>query len=85
MTEAVDPLVGALFRFTDLDQVTAHIRLDNGASRRVLEKCGFAQIDERVMEAPARGRSFDWAIYARPREGVALRTARQGDWRRGAR
>ena len=43
MTEAVEAMRDAAFRFTDTQVLTARAALDNPASRRVLAKCGFEQ------------------------------------------
>lgn len=40
-TEMVEAIVDLAFRVTDLDSLIAGSRIANGASRRVLEKCGF--------------------------------------------
>jgi hypothetical protein len=43
MTEAVEAMRDAAFRFADTQVLTARAALDNPASRRVLAKCGFEQ------------------------------------------
>lgn len=85
MSEAVDALVGTAFRFADLDSVTAQARIDNPASRRVLEKSGFAQTEERVVDCPLRGGAFPSAVYLRMRDGAASHPPRWRDDRLVAR
>ncbi|WP_134494464.1 GNAT family N-acetyltransferase [Microvirga pakistanensis] len=53
-TEAVRALIDAFFAYTDGGEVTACARVINPASRRVLEKCGFAYQGAGLSELPAR-------------------------------
>lgn len=55
MTEAIDGLVEASFLCSSADYLRAGCWSDNHASRRVLEKCGFAAVGLRPCHAPARG------------------------------
>ncbi len=54
-TEAVRALVEALFALTGAERILANVRAENPASRRVLEKCGFAYVDSGLDLLPARG------------------------------
>lgn len=54
-TEAVRALIEALFALTGAERVLANARAENSASRRVLEKCGFAYVDSGLDLLPARG------------------------------
>ena len=54
-TEAVRALVEALFALTKAGRILANVRTENPASRRVLEKCGFAYVDSGLDLLPARG------------------------------
>ncbi len=48
-------LVDTVFRVTKADRLVANSRVTNPASRRVLEKCGFAYLDTGLDNLPARG------------------------------
>lgn len=54
-TEAVRALIEALFALTKAERLLASARAENPASRRVLEKCGFAYVDLGLDLLPARG------------------------------
>jgi len=54
-TEAVKTVVDAIFGLTETPCIRANSRLGNFASRRVLEKVGFAYIDTGLDSLPARG------------------------------
>lgn len=53
-TEASRALIDAFFAYGDGDEITASTRVINPASRRVLEKCGFAYQGAGLSELPAR-------------------------------
>jgi RimJ/RimL family protein N-acetyltransferase len=72
-TEAARALVDAVFALTSATTVVANARVINIASRRVLEKCGFAYTDTGLDDLPARG-----GLY--PCDRFALERA---DWARG--
>jgi RimJ/RimL family protein N-acetyltransferase len=55
MTEAARALVDAFFAYMDGRELAACARIDNPASRRVLEKCGFAHAGSCSKAFPARG------------------------------
>ena len=57
-TEAACALVDAFFAYAGGEDLTAAARAVNPASRRVLEKCGFAQEGSGPMPFPARGDVF---------------------------
>jgi RimJ/RimL family protein N-acetyltransferase len=54
-TEAIKAVVDMLFRVTMANRLTANSRVQNTASRRALEKAGFAFVDARLDFLPARG------------------------------
>lgn len=54
-TEAVRTVVDAVFSLTETPRIHANSRLGNFASRRVLEKLGFAYVDTGLDSLPARG------------------------------
>jgi len=54
-TEAARALIDAFFAYGEADELTASARVINPASRRVLEKCGFAYQGAGLVELPARG------------------------------
>jgi RimJ/RimL family protein N-acetyltransferase len=51
--EAARALIGSYFAYAGGDELTASARLDNPASRRVLEACGFVRQGEATMRFPA--------------------------------
>lgn len=57
-TEAVRALVDGVFTVTDCETIEAGARTVNGASHRVLQKCGFAWQGSGIREFPARGGAF---------------------------
>jgi RimJ/RimL family protein N-acetyltransferase len=54
-TEAAQAIVEASFLFTEAVEIMATARVENLASRRVLEKCGFVHLGRGREGAPARG------------------------------
>lgn len=54
-TEAATALLDAIFSLTPAGTIVANARVINGASRRVLEKCGFTYVDTGLDPMPARG------------------------------
>jgi [ribosomal protein S5]-alanine N-acetyltransferase len=65
-TEALALFVQLLFRTTPVHRIELNIAIDNAASRRVAEKCGFVfeGVAREVWYAPALGRRLDGARYA---------------------
>jgi RimJ/RimL family protein N-acetyltransferase len=57
-TEAAQALVDAFFAYTDGQELASSARVINPASRRVLEKCGFAHQGSGLKAFPARGGLF---------------------------
>ena len=57
-TEAARALIDAFFAYTGERELTSSARVVNPASRRVLEKCGFAFVGSGMMAFPARGGVF---------------------------
>jgi RimJ/RimL family protein N-acetyltransferase len=81
-TEAGQAMISAAFGLTPTLEILASVRVENEASKAVLEKCGFALVGTGLQGAPARGgmvecHSFrlaraDWAgAAARRREASA--------------
>jgi RimJ/RimL family protein N-acetyltransferase len=81
-TEAAEAMIDAAFRLTPAVEILASVRVENEASKAVLEKCGFALVGTGLQGAPARGgmvecHSFrlaraDWAgAAAKRREAIA--------------
>lgn len=55
MGEAVAAVLDAYFAYAGGAAVTASARIDNAASRRVLERCGFVRTGTETRAFPARG------------------------------
>jgi RimJ/RimL family protein N-acetyltransferase len=55
ITEAAQALIDLVFGMTGVLEIEAEARVINPASRRVMEKCGFAYVGTGLSEAPARG------------------------------
>ncbi|MEA1831777.1 GNAT family N-acetyltransferase [Methylobacterium durans] len=58
VTEAVGAMVEAFFAYTPGQVLTSAVRVENVASRRVLQKCGFAHEGSALAPFPARGGDF---------------------------
>lgn len=54
-TEATQSIIDAAFGLSQVRALRATVVPFNGASRRVLKKCGFAHVGGGMAEAPARG------------------------------
>jgi RimJ/RimL family protein N-acetyltransferase len=54
-TQAAAAIVEAGFALTGTVEMLASVRVENAASRRVLEKCGFEHLGTAMQGAPARG------------------------------
>jgi RimJ/RimL family protein N-acetyltransferase len=84
-TEAAQAMIGAAFGLTPTVEILASVRVENEASKAVLEKCGFALVGTGLQGAPARGgmvecHSFrlaraDWAGVAARRRNLSARLA----------
>ena len=72
-TEAVRAMVKAAFRLTEANEVDANVACANSASRRVLEKAGFACVGRGMRGAPARGAMVESDMFALKREEWAAR------------
>ncbi len=69
-------MIGAAFGLTPTLEILASVRVENEASKSVLEKCGFALLGAGLQGAPARGglvecyslrlARADWAVAAAP-------------------
>lgn len=85
MSEATAALVHAFFAYAGGKYLTAEARLDNPASRRVLEKAGLRETDRRVRDVPLRGGELavacfrleraDWACAEANRETMPAAAA----------
>lgn len=62
--EAARRLIRYAHEILGIRRVTAAARPDNGASRRVLAKLGFARIGEETREYPSRGLTHVLDVYA---------------------
>jgi RimJ/RimL family protein N-acetyltransferase len=54
-TEAAEAMIDAAFGMTPAVEILASVRIENEASRAVIEKCGFSLIGAGLKGAPARG------------------------------
>jgi RimJ/RimL family protein N-acetyltransferase len=54
-SQAAAAMVEAGFALTRVIEIFASVRVENAASRRVVEKCGFEYLGESMQGAPARG------------------------------
>jgi RimJ/RimL family protein N-acetyltransferase len=54
-TEAAEAMINAGFGLTLAVEIVASVRVENEASKAVLEKCGFALVSTGLQGAPARG------------------------------
>jgi RimJ/RimL family protein N-acetyltransferase len=82
-TEAATAMVDAGLGLTSAVEIFASARVENVASRRVLEKCGFILMGAGPMGAPARGGMVECHSFRLQREvwaeaGLARRKAREG-------
>lgn len=55
-TEAAHALIDLAFRATDSEHVNASCRVVNGASRRVIHKCGFQYAGQGMLDSLSTGR-----------------------------
>jgi len=80
-TEAAGAMIDAGFGLTSAIEILASVRVENQASKAVVEKCGFALVGSGLQGAPARGsmvecHSFrlgraDWAGAAARRRNAS--------------
>jgi RimJ/RimL family protein N-acetyltransferase len=54
-TEAAEAMIDAAFRLTSTVEVLASVRVEDEASKAVVEKCGFMRLGAGLQGAPARG------------------------------
>lgn len=62
-TEAARALIDAFFAYTDGRELRASARVINGASRRVIEKCGFTPVGSGLHAFPARRGVFPVDLF----------------------
>jgi RimJ/RimL family protein N-acetyltransferase len=96
-SETVPALVDSIFSLTEARAIAANTRVINLASRRVLEKCGFAFVGTALTDLPARGGQhpcdhfkltrFGWTSWERARRmpGMAGQQSRDGGSQAGQR
>jgi RimJ/RimL family protein N-acetyltransferase len=72
-SEAVAAMVEAAFSLTHVLEINASVRVENPASRRVLEKAGFRFVSTGVQGAPARGGLVECDRFALGRSEWAAR------------
>ncbi len=70
-TEAAWAMVKTGFGLTPAVEILASVRIENGASRRVLEKCGFALAGTGLQGAPARGGMVECHRFRLTRQAFA--------------
>ena len=85
-TEAAEAVIEAAFGLTPTVEILASVRVENDASKAVVEKCGFVRLGTGLQGAPARGgmvacHSFrlgraDWLDGAAVRREAAIGLAR---------
>jgi RimJ/RimL family protein N-acetyltransferase len=85
-TEAARAMVKAGFGLTSAVEILANVRVENAASSRVLEKCGFAITSTGPLGAPARGGLVECHRFSLTRQawGEAGVVKRQQSADRGA-
>ena len=74
-TEAAQAMIEAGFGLTPAVEILASVRVENAASRSVLEKCGFALVGTGLQGAPARGGMVECHRFRLGREGWAAGAA----------
>jgi len=74
-TEAVEAMVEAAFSLTPAVEINASVRVENPASRRVLEKVGFQFLATGPQGAPARGGLVNCDLLQITRAAWAARRA----------
>jgi RimJ/RimL family protein N-acetyltransferase len=72
-TEAVRAAIDAAFGLTLAAEIEASVQVENPASRRVLEKAGFAHVGRGLRGAPARGAMVESDAFAIRRADWAAR------------
>src|SRR4029077_3955829 len=85
-TEAAAAMINAAFGLTPTLEILASVRVENEASKTVLEKCGFALLGTGLQGAPARGglvechslrlTRADWTSAGAPRSAAEVGLAR---------
>ena len=70
-------MVEAAFSLTHVVEINASVRVENPASRRVLEKAGFRFVGSGPQGAPARGGLVECDRFALPRVDWAARPRNQ--------
>ncbi len=73
-TEAVREFSSAAFLFSACQRIVGDCRIDNPASRRVFEKCGFDCVGQGMRAAPARAQPLHCLDYALSREAWLAQT-----------
>ncbi len=74
-TEAAAAVVDAAFSLTAAAEIDASVRVENGASRRVLEKIGMSFVSRGRQGAPARGGLFECDRFRLSRDDWSARRA----------
>ena len=72
-TEAVNAMLKPAFRLSEAQAVDANVAVANAASRRVLEKAGFAHVGRGMRGAPARGAMVETDVFVLMRDDWAAR------------
>jgi RimJ/RimL family protein N-acetyltransferase len=81
-TEAAKTIISSIFSLTGIGAIIAKVKLENGSSCHVLEKCGFSYAGPAGDEGQACGRFLlDRGTWARRREGRLIPPAQRiSDW-----
>lgn len=72
MSEAAEGLIALAFRLGAVDEIEAQARVENVASVRVLEKCGFRSQGRGPVDLPARGGVVMCERFRLAREAAGL-------------
>lgn len=70
MTEALRAITRFIFDFTDYAWIQARFDIENESSGRVLEKCNYRMVGERVLPDPKSGRMRTYRFMSIRREDV---------------
>lgn len=62
-TEAVKEVIKYIVEQTDIKVIHCYHYDHNQRSARVIEKCGFVFVENRVLEAPLLNKEFDSKVY----------------------
>jgi RimJ/RimL family protein N-acetyltransferase len=78
-TEAAEAMIDAAFSLTPAVEILASVRVENEASKAVLEKSGFAFLGTGLQGAPARGGMVECLSFRLARADWAGAATRRGE------